>query len=107
MFLDIFDSVGPLGEAILDRRREITVDGHQLWLISPDDLAVLKAFSDRERDFEDLVMLLRVRGESLDLDYVRDWAAKLDESIGSDEVTRRFERAVQTSSTDSGSSQSW
>src|SRR5687767_3953618 len=53
-FLDIFDSATPLGEAILDRRREAVVAGKRMWTISAEDLALLKAPSDRERDFGDL-----------------------------------------------------
>jgi hypothetical protein len=53
IFLDIFDSAGPLGEAIISRRRQALLAGHTLWVVAPEDLALLKAFSDRPRDFDD------------------------------------------------------
>ena len=97
IFLDIFSAVGPLGQAILDRRRRITLEGRDVWLISPEDLILLKAFSDRERDFEDLVTLYRHSGSKLDKPYIEKWASSLDESIGSDEVTERIKRAQRRS----------
>ena len=95
VFLDVFAAVGPLGEAILERRRRIDVGGRPLWLVAPDDLVILKAFSDRERDHEDVVSLAATLGDTLDLPYVRRWAKRLDESIGTSEVSERLERALE------------
>ncbi len=80
-----------------DHRRRITLEGRDVWLISPEDLILLKAFSDRERDFEDLVTLYRHSGSKLDKPYIEKWARSLDESIGSDEVTERIKRAQRRS----------
>ena len=92
VFLDIFSASGPLGEAILEHRRQVTIDANELWMISPENLVLLKAFSDRERDFEDLVMLYgNVR--SLDQKYIDEWSRALDQSIGTTEVEERIERA--------------
>jgi hypothetical protein len=55
---------------------------------------LLKAFSDRERDFEDLVSLASLPRLRIDFDYVRQWAERLDRSIGSDEVTSRVRKSV-------------
>lgn len=96
VFLDIFPSVGPLGEAILRRRRAATIAGRTLWITAPEDLAVLKAFSDRQRDFDDLVALLRLARDTLDLAYVEGWARTLDASIGTDEVSTRLAAALAT-----------
>lgn len=91
VFVDIFDAVGPLGAAILDRRRTIDVDGRDLSFIAPEDLAVLKAFSDRPRDYDDLVSLLDT---GLDHSYVEGWAKELDASIGGNDVSERLARAT-------------
>jgi hypothetical protein len=93
VFLDIFDAVGPLGDAILERRVLITVGNRDLNFISASDLAVLKAFSDRRRDYDDLVSLLKSPAASLDVAYVERWAVKLDESIGGNDVTERLRQA--------------
>jgi hypothetical protein len=94
VFVDIFSAAGPLGEAILDHRRSVEVAGKALWFIAPEDLAVLEAFSERPRDFEDLVNLSAVVGTKLDIANIRHWAKQLDESIGGNDVSERVERAL-------------
>jgi hypothetical protein len=93
VFLDIFDAVGPLGAAILARRKRIATLGRQIEFASAEDLAVLKAFSDRPRDLDDLVALIALPAGSIDIEYLDRWAKLLDESIGTDEVSERVELA--------------
>jgi hypothetical protein len=93
VFLDIFDSAGPLGAAIISRRRQAPLAGHTLWVVAPEDLALLKAFSDRPRDFDDLVTLLHRAKSIIDMPYVEKWAKVLDESLGTGEVSERVRRA--------------
>lgn len=93
VFLDVFDSVGPLGEAILNRRRKVVAQGRELWFASPEDMALLKAFSDRPRDMEDLVALMSLPAGSLDTPYVDYWVKLLDESIGGTDVSERLAEA--------------
>lgn len=94
VFVDIFSATGPLGEAILERRKSVEVAGKSLWFIAPEGLAILKAFSERPRDFEDLVSLSAVVGAKMDVAYVRRWARMLDDSIGGNDVSERVERAL-------------
>lgn len=93
VFVDIFDAENPLGEAILKRRREVQVQGRIRWTAAAEDLAVLKAFSDRARDHEDLMKLIAVGGHQLDMPYIENWARELDRSMGGDEVTERLKHA--------------
>lgn len=93
VFVDIFDAENPLGEAILKRRREVQVQGRIRWTAAAEDLVVLKAFSDRARDHEDLMKLIAVGGPKLDMRYIEDWARELDRSMGGDEVTERLKHA--------------
>jgi predicted nucleotidyltransferase len=95
VFLDIFDAAGPLGAAILERRKQLTIHGRDLWFVSAEDLAVLKAFSDRPRDWDDLIALLAAPRADLDLRYIEHWAARLDESIGGNDVTLRVAQALE------------
>lgn len=93
VFVDVFDADNPIGEAILSRRREVKAEGKVRWTAAPEDLVILKAFSDRPRDFEDLMKLVAVREPMLDMDYVERWARELDRSIGGDEVSERLRQA--------------
>lgn len=91
VFVDIFSSAGPLGEAILANRKEARIAGRPVWFVSATELAALKAFSERPRDFDDLAAL--VRSSHVDSDALDAWARQLDESIGTDEVSARIDAA--------------
>ena len=93
VFVDIFDAENPIGEAILNRRREVKAEGKVRWTAAPEELVILKAFSDRPRDFEDLTKLVAVGKPKLDMAYIERWARDLDRSIGGDEVSERLRRA--------------
>lgn len=92
VFVDIFDAAGPLGAAILDNRVQGRVGDADAWIARAEELAVLKMYSDRRRDFDDLVALLRQA--DVDESSLRSWARQLDRSIGSDEVSERLSRAL-------------
>lgn len=98
VFLDIFDAVGPLGESILNRKRRVTAAGRDLWFASAEDLALLKAFSDRPRDHDDLVALVSISEPPLDEGYLKRWTTLLDESIGGTEVSDRIMEARRRAS---------
>jgi hypothetical protein len=91
VFVDVFDSAGPLGEAILVNRRQATIAGRSLWFVGATELAALKAFSDRPRDSDDLAAL--VVASTLDAAALDAWAKRLDESVGTDEVSARIAAA--------------
>jgi hypothetical protein len=93
VFVDIFDATGELGEAILQNRREERLGDRSYAFCRAEELALLKAYSDRPRDFLDLVELVKL---PLDIEYVRTWARKLDASIGADEVSQRLAQAMET-----------
>jgi hypothetical protein len=93
VFLDIFPAVGLLGEAVVQRRRKARIAGRALWVVAPEELAALKAFSDRPRDFLDLVKLVNRAKVEVDLRSIEQWARELDASIGTDEVSERVHRA--------------
>jgi len=93
VFLDVFDATGPLGESLLRRRVLVETQGRKIWFATAEDLAILKAFSDRPRDLDDLVALLAVPKAPLDLAYIEKWARLLDASIGGNEVSERLRLA--------------
>jgi predicted nucleotidyltransferase len=96
LFLDIFNAVGELGDAILDHCSPVQVAKLSVQTARAEEIALLKAFSDRPRDTDDLRRLLAASHGSLDLEYLRKWASALDASLGSDEVSKRLADAIGT-----------
>jgi hypothetical protein len=94
VFLDIFDAGNPLGLAILAHRVPVKVFGRKLWMVRAEELAVMKAVANREKDFEDLVAVLR--NTRVDERAIIEWTVEIDRGIESSEVTDRFRRALRT-----------
>jgi hypothetical protein len=72
--LDLTLGDSPFDKSALERRREFTLFDRKVWIASPEDLLVYKLVSNRDRDAFDIQAILR-RQKSLDLAYVRRWAA--------------------------------
>jgi len=72
VFVNIFDAVGPLGEALLEHRIAGKLGNLDVWLARADELAILKVYSNRTRDFDDLVAL--IKHADVSADYLRKWA---------------------------------
>jgi hypothetical protein len=96
LFLDIFNAVGELGDAILDHCTPVQLATLSVATARAEEIAVLKVFSDRPRDTDDLRRLLTASLGSFDLAYVRKWAVALDASLRSDEVSKRLDDAIAT-----------
>lgn len=96
MKVDLFGHAhGPFDESEFSRRRQVTVaDGVTLWVKSPEDTVLRKLCWYRDggevsdRQWRDVVGVLRLCAADLDLDYLRRWAKQLG-------VAALFERALQ------------
>ncbi|MEM8637620.1 MAG: hypothetical protein AAGG51_02200 [Cyanobacteria bacterium P01_G01_bin.54] len=64
----------------------------QLWLVSPEDLILAKLLwgrrSQSEKQWRDVLGVLKVQGEQLDFDYLCHWADRLD-------ILERCDRAIE------------
>ncbi|HUI25258.1 MAG TPA: nucleotidyltransferase family protein [Candidatus Kryptonia bacterium] len=56
---------------LASRRRQVTLMGSPLWILSPEDLVVLKMMFFRRKDLADVEAVLRDQGASLDRKFVR------------------------------------
>jgi predicted nucleotidyltransferase len=83
--VDLFLAESAFQTELLARRRQETVDGEQLWLISPEDLILLKLVAFRPRDQADIGDVLFTQGR-LDEAYLRRWAAPLGVAERLDQV---------------------
>jgi hypothetical protein len=71
MRVDLFTPSIEFSWEALRTRVQVDIDSHKLWLLSPEALAVFKLLFFRPKDIADLQRLLGVRGEALDVNYVR------------------------------------
>lgn len=68
--------------AEFERRRREEVLGQQVWLVSPEDVVIAKlrwarAGGGSQRQFRDVVSMLRLIGPTLDQHWIDEWIEKL------------------------------
>jgi hypothetical protein len=74
--IDIFLAEAPFQHEVLRRRRSLQLNGLTAWLVSPEDLVLLKLLAARPRDLADIGDVLFTQGQ-LDEAYLRHWADQL------------------------------
>jgi len=75
--IDVFLAETEFQKSIISRRRREELDGAVLYLVSPEDLVLLKLIASRPRDVADVHDVLFIQGE-LDGGYLHEWATRLD-----------------------------
>lgn len=87
--LDIFLCKTEFQQSCLSRRIKAEVDDQrEVWIVSPEDLVLLKLLANRPRDLIDVSDILFVQGE-LDQTYMSHWADQLG-------VRERLQQALAT-----------
>ena len=84
------------GRSQLSRRRRLEAsNGEHAFFASPEDVIIKKMeyfkIGQSERQFRDIVGMLRVQGEQVDRSYIRQWAARMDLTEVWEVVLRRAE----------------
>jgi hypothetical protein len=74
--VDIFLCESPFQLSLVNRRRRDKADDQEYWLVSPEDLLLLKLVASRQRDYLDAIDVLFTQGQ-LDEQYMRHWAKEL------------------------------
>jgi len=74
--VDMFLAESPFQQELLARRRREQVEDAPIWVVSPEDLILLKLLSHRPRDVADIGDILFTQGQ-LDQTYMRHWADQL------------------------------
>ncbi len=97
MRLDIFVPAIDYYASLEARRQQVPMLGTPTWILSAEDLVILKMMFYRRKDLADVESLLRHRRDSVDLDFVRK---KLGELAGGDDprlsTLSEIERDVRT-----------
>ncbi len=74
--IDVFLAESEFQSSILARKVQLDVEGRLIWLITAEDLILLKLIARLPRDLIDVADILFVQGE-LDQDYMREWSRPL------------------------------
>ena len=74
--LDFFLAESTYQASVMQRRRREQVNGCSVWLVSPEDLILLKLIANRDRDRADIGDVLFTQG-MLDRAYLEKWADEL------------------------------
>jgi predicted nucleotidyltransferase len=81
----------PFEKLAIDRSKDIDMGGIFLRLCSAEDLVVMKAFANRERDWSDIDgILIRQQGK-MDITYIVEHIRLLDEAKPGEEIAHRLE----------------
>jgi len=74
--VDLFLAEEDFLKQVMERRSKAEAEGRMIWLVSPEDLVLLKLLAGRPRDLGDISDVLFMQGR-LDLRYMRRWANEL------------------------------
>ena len=74
--VDFFLAETEFQQSVLQRRQSCEQNGQEVWIVSPEDLILLKLIAGRTRDLADVADILFVQGP-LDSDYMTTWAERL------------------------------
>ena len=74
--IDVFLAESEFQSSILKRKVQVDVQGRLIWLVSVEDLILLKLIASRPRDWIDITDILFVQGE-LDEAYMQKWSRPL------------------------------
>lgn len=71
ILVDFLCVVPEFASSLLSRRIQLPLGGQSLFVVSPEDLLILKLQSARAKDLEDARGILREQAGELDLEYLR------------------------------------
>jgi hypothetical protein len=74
--VDVFLSESEYQDEVLNRRQWSRLNGLEAWLVSPEDLILLKLLANRPRDIADVGDVFFMQGQ-LDVAYMKTWAPRL------------------------------
>jgi predicted nucleotidyltransferase len=90
--VDLFLAESDFQSEMMRRRSKLDADGRQTWIVSPEDLVLLKVLAGRPRDLGDVADILFIQSQ-LDIQYMRHWAAALG-------ISEALENALADRATD-------
>jgi hypothetical protein len=90
--VDVFVNSLPLHDSAARRRCRVTLSGQPIWILSAEDLSVLKLLFFRGKDIEDSKRMIALQGKDFDSNYAR---TQLVAHVGADDArVAEFDRIV-------------
>lgn len=80
-YVDIFIAKSEFQHEVLKRARKVRLGRLNLYIISPEDLILIKLQAGREKDIEDIREVVTENISKLDFDYLGKWAKALNVDI--------------------------
>ena len=80
--IDVFLAESPYQQEVLARRRREAVQGQAVWLVSPEDLVLLKLFAGRPRDIADCGRAFHPKATGLRLYALLGGPTRPDRRVG-------------------------
>lgn len=77
VYVDLFLARDEFQLQVFSRARKIRLNRMKVNIVSPEDLILIKLQSGRERDLDDVRIILSENASKLDLDYLKKWAKRL------------------------------
>lgn len=90
--VDFVFSTTPYERAAIDRAQRIAIAGEAVPFATAEDLIIHKLFAGRAIDWEDVVSVVRRKGQTLDWQYIDTWAAAFAEVPGRNDLPARVDR---------------
>lgn len=75
--IDVFLAETAFQKSVMQRRINGSIDDRPVWIVTPEDLILLKLIANRSRDYVDIADIRFMQGQ-LDEAYLRTWAAQLN-----------------------------
>ena len=89
--IDLIFGLLPFEREAIERSTPVEMAGISVRVVTAEDLVLMKAISDRERDLDDARAVVKRQRGSLDLDYLRPRLAELATHLARPEILKRFE----------------
>lgn len=92
--VDLSLAFTPFELEALSRAVRVTAAGIQTPIPTVDDLIVLKAVAGREKDWQDILELVELRGAELDCAHIRYWVSLYAEALERPELVSELDKLL-------------
>ena len=95
VYVDLIVASLALESEAIDRAIAVPIGDAQVRFATAEDLILHKIVSERPRDLEDLVGIVRRRAGALDLEYLRPRIAELSQALSRPGMLQEFEQLLR------------